>query len=98
MFVSLIFSLIILLILFQYSRDRSAKQMDETDFSDISKAALKPSKSQSKRSVQWVKSTIKAYEEPGKGIPTNSFGECHFLGATRKAKGKVRLYPLQNKY
>ena len=71
--------------------------MDETDFSDISKAALKPC-SKNKRSVKWVKSTIKAYEEPDKGIPTNSFGECHFLGATRKAKGKVRLYPLQNKY
>ncbi|XP_066912898.1 transient receptor potential cation channel subfamily M member-like 2 isoform X3 [Clytia hemisphaerica] len=67
--------------------DRSTKGMDETDFSDISKAALKPY-NQNKRSVQWVKSTIKAYEEPGKAIKTNSFGECHFLGATRKAKGK----------
>ncbi|XP_066935830.1 transient receptor potential cation channel subfamily M member-like 2 [Clytia hemisphaerica] len=69
------------------SEDRSAKGMDETDFSDISKADLKPC-NQRRSSVRWVKSTIKAYEEPGKTIETNSFGECHFLGATRKAKGK----------
>ena len=57
------------------------------------KAALSSGDSnrhKNKHSVQWVKSTVKAYEEPGKAIRTNGFGECYFLGTRRKAKGKVR--------
>ena len=60
--------------------------MKAIGLSDIS-----PSKGQNldPHSVQWVKSNIKAYNEPGQSMDTNGFGECRFVGATRKAKAKV---------
>ena len=69
--------------------------MDETDFTDIKKSPLPMVKSRqtpiNKKSVLWVKNSIKAYDEDAKTIPTNGFGEIQFTGATRKAKGKVGI-------
>ena len=64
----------------------STVNMSAIGLSDIS-----PSQAQKldPHSVQWVKSNIKAYKEPGQPMDTNGFGECRFLGATRKAKAKV---------
>ena len=60
--------------------------MKAIGLSDIS-----PSREQNldPHSVQWVKSNFKAYNEPGQSMDTNGFGECRFVGATRKAKAKV---------
>ena len=64
--------------------------MSEIEFSD-----LRPSNKSEEvdsDSVRWVKSNIKAFAEPGKPIETNGFGECRFVGATRKAKAKVNTH------
>ena len=57
--------------------------MDISEHGQVEDALIDPS------SVQWVKNNIKAFQGPEKVIETNGFGECRFVGATRKAKAKV---------
>jgi len=65
---------------------------EETNFSDIKPAvSMAPGPSTADMSsVEWVKATIKTYRTPEETMPTNGYGECRFVGATRKAKAKVR--------
>lgn len=58
-----------------------------------------------KGTLQWVHDNVKIPTEPldvvdspagastaGDLRPTDGFGEVHFIGATRKAKGKVNIF------